>query len=404
MTRDTGLSRVVTVVVAVALLLTACTLETPPTTTSTIPATTSTSITAPGPTDHLEVWVDEARKAALGPFVNDFAEQAGVSVDLVVHPFDQIVEQVLAGERPDLFMGAHDRLAQLVAEGLITPVDIEIADLDPKSVNAVSTDGVLYGVPFGMEAVALYVNTEALGGDVEPDTFVSTKALCTTFGSCVGVPEGLYHNYGFLSASGGYVFGALPDGGWSPDDFGLARAVGGASALAGLVAEGLVTSGPYGDLVERFSRGEMPFLVTGPWQAQPLIDEEVGFTVHPLPTLDGNTLRPFIGVQAFFVSAAAPSALADSFVREVLDRPEVLAAMALVDNRVPALLSARSAIDPELAGFTPSVESGDLLPGVPEMVAVWDPLDAALDQIFAGLDPQAAITAAAAEISQSISP
>ena len=391
----------VTFVVA-GLLFAACTPETAPTTIQ--PATTSTSTTSttkPAPTDHLEIWVDDVRKAVLDPFVAEFADQAGVSVDVVAYPFDEIAAAVLAGNGPDIFLAAHDRLGSLLAAGAIAPVDLGTLDLDAKAVAAVSADGVTYGVPYGLESVALYVNVGALGGDVAPETFASLETVCAPFDGCVGVPEGLYHQYGFLSSSGGYVFGSLPGGAWSVDDIGLAGAVDGAKALANLAATGVVATGPYSDVVERFVSGETPFLITGPWQVRPFTDAGVDFAVHPLPTLDGRPLRPFVGVQAFFVSADAPPGLAESFVREVLARPEVLTAAAMADNRVPAVVSARSGIDPALFGFTASVEGGDLLPGIPEMVAVWNPLDAALDAIFAGMDPQVALADAEEQIRSS---
>ncbi|NIA26191.1 MAG: extracellular solute-binding protein [Gammaproteobacteria bacterium] len=350
--------------------------------------------------------MDDLRAAALAPFVADFAERAGVAVDVVTYPFDEIATAAATGHGPDVFVASHDRLEPLLARGAIVPIDLGIVgpDLDPVAVRSVTLGGETYAIPYGLESVALYVNTDAVGKGIIPDTFASLRSLCASFERCVGIPEGLYHQYGFLSSSGGYVFGPSPGGGWSVNDIGLSKGVEGARALGRLVADGTVFTGSYGEVVDRFVAGEAPFLITGPWQVRPFTDVGVDFAIQPLPTLDGTTLRPFIGVQAFFVSAAAPSDLAESFVREVLARPEVLTAVASVDNRVPAYLPARPGLEGYAAGFVASAGDGDLIPGVAEMAAVWNPLDAALDAIFSGLDPSGALTSAEEAVIRATAP
>ncbi|GBD84398.1 cyclodextrin-binding protein precursor [bacterium BMS3Abin02] len=391
----------------VGLLLAACTTEVAPSTTEgPRPTVTSPSVTTTVEPDRLEVWVDDLRAAVLAPFVADFAERAGVTVDVVSYPFDEIATSAATGDGPDIFVASHDRLASLLEQGAVVRVDLGVVgpDLDPVAVQAVTSGGETYAIPYGLEAVALYVNVDTVAGDVVPDTFASLRTLCASFETCVGIPEGLYHQYGFLSSSGGYVFRPSPGGGWSVNDVGLSKGVEGAKALGRLVADGTVFAGPYGDVVDGFVAGETPFLITGPWQVRPFGDAGVDFVVHPLPTLEGRSLRPFVGVQAFFVSAGAPPDLAESFVREVLARPEVLTAAALADDRVPAYLPARSKLDAHIAGFVESVDGGDLLPGVAEMVAVWDPLDAALDAIYSGLDPVGALTSAEEAVVRATAP
>jgi len=391
----------------VGLVLAACTGEAAPSTTEgPRPTVTSPLVTTTVESDRLEVWVDDLRAAVLAPFVADFAERAGMAVDVVSYPFDEIATAVAAGDRPDIFVAAHDRLPSLLAQGAVVPVDLGVVgpDLDPVAVRAVTSGGETYAIPYGLESVALYVSVDTVAGDVVPDTFASLRTLCASFERCVGIPEGLYHQYGFLSSSGGYVFRPSPGGGWSVNDVGLSKGAEGADALGRLVAEGTVFTGPYGEVVDGFAAGATPFLITGPWQIRPFDDAGVGFVVHSLPTLEGRSLRPFVGVQAFFVSADAPPDLAESFVREVLARPEVLTAAALADNRVPAYLPARSSLDAYVGGFVESVDGGDLLPGVVEMVAVWDPLDAALDSIFSGLDPAGALRSAEEAVVRATAP
>jgi arabinogalactan oligomer/maltooligosaccharide transport system substrate-binding protein len=363
------------------LTLAACipTEATSTTTVTTRPGTSTTSTTS-APSTTLDVWVDRPRYGLVSSAAAGFANAAGVEVDVTVASFEDILAAVAEGDAPDVFVASHEHLGDFLRDGSIQSVELGsvAADLDPVAVAAVTSDGAVYGVPYGMEAVALFVDTDVLGVDVP--TPVSFSQIGAS-GRNVGVPGDPYHGYGFLSASGARLFGP----GWSPDDVGLRAGAPGLQALERLVDGGTVVGGDFSDLANRFTAGTLPYLMTGPWEVAPLGDAGVGFTVASLPTVEGMRLRPFVGVQAFFVGAGANPGVAASFVREVLATPDVLAGATAGDDRVPAYLPARTGYP--YPAFVDSVDGGDILPSIPEMALVWDPLTSMFDDVYAGLAP-----------------
>lgn len=344
------------------------------------------------------VWVDDTRFLALEDPVAAYEDRTGVAVDLVSRPFEEVVAGVLAAERPDIFIASHDQIDALLDAEAIAPLDVDASAFDPQAIQAVSRSGIIYAVPYGLEAVALYVNEGVVPADADTESFASLEGSCDSFDGCVGAPDDAYHLYGFLGSSGGYVFARMPGGAWASDDVGLSDGVDGATSLVRLVADGVVAPGPYREVVGRFDAGEVPFLITGPWQLRAFADADVAFTVKPLPMVDGRGLRPFVGVQAFFVGADAPADVAAAFVREVLSVPEVSRTMALADDRVPAMISARTDLEPSVIAFIESVDSGDLLPDAGLMETAWDPLGDAFDAILTGVDPAMALSDAEAQI------
>ncbi len=74
------------------------------------------------------IWADETRAAVIEELGASFEEEYGV--DLVVQQmgFGDIRDQLRiagpAGEGPDIIIGAHDWLGELVTNGLLAPVDL----------------------------------------------------------------------------------------------------------------------------------------------------------------------------------------------------------------------------------------------------------------------------------------
>ena len=67
-----------------------------------------------------------------------------------------------AGEGPDIVIGAHDWLGELVANGVVEPLDLSgVADgFNPVAVEAFTYDGQTYGLPYAVENIALVRNTD----------------------------------------------------------------------------------------------------------------------------------------------------------------------------------------------------------------------------------------------------
>lgn len=417
-----------------ALFIAACGGGAEPTTTqATTTTTAATTTTAEAPTTtgeetttttaavradaDLVIWADDTRAPVITPFAEQYASENGITVAVQELAFGDIRDRLIvagpAGEGPDIIIGAHDWLGQLVAAGAVAPLDVTGVEdqFSEASLAAFNYGGQIYGLPYAVENIALVRNTDLVPD--APATFedVVEIGLQLTEDGTVDTPLALqengngdpFHNYPIVTALGGYVFGRNADGSYNPDDLGIdsegslaaARYFGELSEL-GVVNVDLT----YDIMIEKFSTGMAPFAITGPWALASF--EDVNYVVEPIPTIQGGTPQPFIGVQGFMVSAFAENPLfASTFVLDFMATEEAQLALFEAGGRPPAHMAAFdtvAAADPNIAGFGLAGQDGYPMPAIPEMGSVWQAWTDAYELIFTGGDPEEAFTNAAAQI------
>lgn len=378
---------------ALALVATACGGAAEETTTTQPPsATTVPPTTTPAPTITLVVWADEARAPVVQAIAPAFTEATGVEVTVEILEFGQIRDQVgvagPAGEGPDLFIGAHDWVGQLVVDGAIAPIDLgnKSGDFFDVAIDAFNYEGSLYAVPYATEAIAMYYNTDLV--PEAPATFEEIADICAGLSdieNCVGIPGGgdaadAYHNYPFVSALGGYIFAYDPATGFNPTDVGLDSdgAVAGIQFLADQIAAGVIGSVNYDGAKNLFLEGKEPFWITGPWEVGNLnAQNAVNWAVAKIPTIGGNAPAPFVGAQGFFLSNFSENTVvAQSFLLDFLATQDGMQALYEADPRNPAFKPVFEALgdNPVAETFALSAADGIPMPNIPQMSAVWAPL------------------------------
>lgn len=358
--------------------------------TTTTEAMAETTTTADeGPALELLVWADEKRSAAIEEIAPAFTAETGVEIKVELVDFGQIRDQVgvagPAGEGPDVFIGASDWVGELATNGVLEPIDAGAlsGDFTEASLNALTFDGTLYGVPYAVEAVALYYNTDL--APEAPATFDDLIAACDAdaVDACLGVPGAgdgpdAYHNYPFISATGGYIFGES-NGSYDPTDVGLDSdgALAGAEFLKEISDSGVLGATNYDEAKNLFLAGEQPFWITGPWELGGAAEWEVPWSVAKIPTINGGTPQPFIGVQAFFLSSFSENKLvAQSFLFDFIATQDGQTALFEADGRPPVhnAVIAEVADDVAISAFGASAADGVPIPNIPEMGSVWGAL------------------------------
>jgi arabinogalactan oligomer / maltooligosaccharide transport system substrate-binding protein len=355
----------------------------------------------------LVIWADETRVDALQPFVEQFGEDNGISVAMQELEFDEIRAQFStaapAGEGPDIIVGAHDWLGELVTNGLVAPVDLGNADEYAEvAIDAMTYEGQLYGVPYAIENIALVRNTDLV--PEAPATFEELEQIALELQESGEVELGLalqadpadpFHNYPLFTATGASVFGINDDGTYNPEELGLDTPEGLQSAenFGAWVESGLINpSVTYDVMVDTFARGEAAFAITGPWavaQTDPpgFRAQGVSYAVSPIPTVDGGTPAPFVGVQGLMISSFSEQGLlAQTFVNDFIGTEDVQLALFEAGGRPPALLAAfeQVAADPDVQGFGEAGQNGQPLPAIPEMGSVWTAWTDAYELIYDG--------------------
>lgn len=359
--------------------------------------------------DRLTVWTDEDRQATFEHLAAEHAAATGVEVAVEGLPHDELrqafLQAVTSGRAPDVLVGPHDWLGELVSQGAVTPVDLpDPHAFSPAAVQAVTYDGQVHGVPLSTENVAL-VRNDALT-TLEPVTFDDAveeglrlvaagradHPLLVQQSEAASDP---YHLYPLQTSFGAPVFRTDESGSYTPE-----LALGGdggrafAAYLGTLGERGVLDPALDADAArETFEAGRAPFVLTGPWNATAFAEAGLDVTVLPVPPAGPEPARPFVGVQAAFVSATTfRGAQATAFVQD-LAAAQAQTRIGQDTGRAPALLAAVEAFDedPVLQGFAAAGTEGVPMPAIPQMSAVWSFWGAVEHRLVAGTDDPGAV-------------
>jgi arabinogalactan oligomer/maltooligosaccharide transport system substrate-binding protein len=391
-------------------------------------AATTTTTTPVRANADLVIWTSANQAKVLLPFAQRFGKEYGITVAVTADAnlpgdFSTATE---AGKGPDIVVGAHDWIGDLVADGTLAPIampKMEQKLFDPVTIKAVTYNGEIYGVPYAIENLALFRHPSLT--PQAPTTFqqmISEGQALVTAGKakipfCTEVDSSgdPYNFEPFYTSAGGYLFGTLPNGNWNPSQVGV--------GLAGSIEFGKLlyqygqkgttpifsTSMGYTQATGGFIDGQCAFYLGGPWA----IGTGSGsippgtFALSAIPGFAGmGPARPFLGVQSFMVSSKAKNmALADQFVLDYVASPGVQTALFNVEPRPAALLSVQNkerATSTIAQGFFAAGKLGQPMPSIPAMDQVWGPMGVAEANIINGQDPATQIAEARAAILKAI--
>jgi len=334
--------------------------------------------------DALVVWADDTRAPVLEELAADFEAQFGVAVEVEELSFGDIRDQLKtagpAGEGPDIIIGAHDWLGELVVNGLLAPIELgDLAeDFFEPALQGFTYEGALYGVPYATENVAFVYNPELV--ETPPTTWEEVQAISqqliddgvSEFGYVIQDSDP-YHFFPIQTAFGGYVFG-LTDEGYNADDLGVDNegALAAAEWYESMVS--LMPSGVDYDIMHSlFEGGDATMIVTGPWALPRISDSGIPLEVTGLPAGPAGAAQPFLGVQGFMISAFSENQLlAEAFLLDFVVTSEAMQALFDADPRPAAYLPVREAIDDEvIQGFIDAGSEGLAMPAIPAMASVW---------------------------------
>ena len=109
-----------------------------------------------------------------------------------------------------------------------------------------------------------------------------------------------------------------------------------------------------------------------------------------------------MGVQAMYVASKGRfKSLAQEFATNYFIQPEVAISLYNADKRPPPLKAAFAEVskrDPDMARILAAGKDGDIMPAIPEMATVWDPLGKAQAATVGGAAPASTVGAAAKAI------
>lgn len=364
----------------------------------------------------LRIWADDTRSAILAPLAEAFLAEYNVAVIIeeVANIRDQFIIAAPAGEGPDITIIAHDQAGQLVASGLLAPIDLggKAGDFVPIAIDAFTFDDQLYGMPYATENLAFFYNTDLV--DAAPQTWDELFVKGTELQDAGEVDWGFvlsgttYDAFPLMTSQGAYIFGRDDAGNWLPDDIGIGGEgmIVAGELMADWIDVGFMSTNTDWDTAHAlFETGEVPWLMAGPWALDRIRAAGVPYAIADFPA-GPEEGAPFLGVQGFIVNALSENQLlAQAFLTEFVATPEVMFQLYEAGNRPPAYIPALDMVeDEDVAAFGSAGENAMPMPALAEMGSVWQAWGDAFSLIIQGeLTPTEALTNAQTQIENLIS-
>jgi maltose/maltodextrin transport system substrate-binding protein len=194
-----------------------------------------------------------------------------------------------------------------------------------------------------------------------------------------------FYSWGILASAGAYVFSKA---GTSYDlrNIGIAnpRAIAGLTEITALVKAGVLPkSVSYGVTEELMGQGKLAMTISGPWAWTNLAKSRIDFALAPIPGVNGNVGRPFVGVSVAYLNRSSPNQdLAEEFLENYfLTEQGLRAADHAKPIGIPALISLYETMAKDsalLRGLKAGVDQGEIMPNIPQMGRFFSALGTAL--------------------------
>jgi len=365
----------------------------------------------------LLIWMDNQRGRALGPIAQKFQSDLGlkVTIETPENITDTFPIAAQAGKGPDVVIWAHDKVGEWADGGLISQIDMPPKYVDkffPKAWEALMHAGENWGYPIALETVTLIYNKALLDGPpplelsqlaaVDQEVQKNHPGVATILWDL----NSAYYTWGVLASGGGFVFGKKGTD-YDLRNVGIATpgAIEALNQLVGLIQQGILPKVcAYSETEDLMGKGKLAMMISGPWAWSNLIQKGIDFGLSPVPGVNGQVGRPFVGVSVAYLNRSSPNQdLAREFIERYLLTDEGLIAMnSAKPVGVPALLSVYEKLsenDVHLRQLKTCVDYGEVMPNVPQMGQFFSALSAAL-QLAAGgrLSPIEALQQAEANI------
>lgn len=320
-----------------------------------------------------------------------------VNYQLAPGPFqEKLLITIPTGTGPDLFEWNHDWIGILAKADIIIPIDdLVTTELQEKYVDSAYKAGRYkgnqYTLPISAEAVAMAYNKVLMGTRPVPRTTDELVVIMKEFKEKglygMSLPMVPFTVSGFIHAFGGYL--------WD-DDLGLGvNSPETKEAMRWI----LKTFKPYmtkdaswDPQVVLFPERKAPLAINGPWMLGTWKAANIDFGLALMPKISeiGKEPMPYTGVKSIYMTKSCKNVeAAFAFMKWATTNRDRILKRATELGYIPVLKEVLELPevkdDPNINIFAQEVALGKPMASGPEMVAVWGPMQDALDAMWSGI-------------------
>jgi maltose-binding protein MalE len=367
---------------------------------------------------NITIWASPETENVLEAFQAEFSATFGVTATFESRFIDSELERhfLEADEGPDILVGAHDWVGNLVANDAVEPINLTDTcrrefDGVEWALDALSCEGLTYALPSSLDTMALLRNLDL--APEAPRTFEELLA----FGDAlvaehraeqplaiqVGRGGDPFQIWPLIASAGGWLFRRDANGLWNTRDIGIdsPESIVALEKIRELGARGVLRTETTSDIaVQAFARGETPFLFAMSEAVTRAREAGVNIEVTQIPGFaDGGPAVPFVAVYGFFVGRRGRNkVIAADLAHDYLSRQDVVEYFGHSGYVVPREDSGD--VDPNIAVFHRLCREGDLMPSFPQMRGVWGALGAAEVALIEGGETNSIAHSLATQISE----
>ena len=347
----------------------------------------------------LTVWEDESNIDMLETLADEFVASYKRDYPLAPNIKIKFVEQseksaieklstvASTGNGPDILAITHDTISSSVKSGLIDEAyySYELKErMSDGALNAVTINNKIYGYPITAESMTLMYNKSMLSSS-DVKSFSSLKASGKTIGLDMQV-DGAYYTFGFNNDS--VLFGA--DGKEKGNvKLDTDKAVSNWTSFINNYTDAVVSMTPETS-ISLLSSGTIAGVISSPFLYNDVIDAlgESNVGLATLPTIDGETLRPFSGYKAYVVNRycenpALAHALANFLTSDDAQTWRLSQKSYLpVAKEYTADMNEFLRNDTNLQVFKTSLDNSITMPNIEQMANFWKPMNNAVNALW----------------------
>ncbi|GAK05839.1 LOW QUALITY PROTEIN: maltose/maltodextrin ABC transporter, substrate binding periplasmic protein MalE [Geomicrobium sp. JCM 19037] len=387
------------------------------------PDNTESEGAEPDKPDQLHMWIhdNDEQANAIEDMASQYTEATGIEVQLTRMNYDDQAENIAldgpAGTGPDIYFKPHDYTGELAVQSLAEPLDLDEEQLErftPESLQAMTYEGELYGLPFVSETAALLYNVELV--EEAPETIEDLLLIAEELTDAGNDEYGFltvpiyYYSHSFITGYGGYIFGEN-ESGYDVGDVGLANdgAIEGAKRFQSLFEDGLIPSSINPEIQDGlFAEGKIGVSHTVLGISTLMVKPLVRRTCAQLRFLfkNGEPASSLVGFKSWLLSPYSEHQYWAQDLMLHLTSDEQNMSYYMATGEMPAvstLLEAPEIADDELmSGFAEQIVNGEPMPNVPEIDPVFGAMGDAMLFLADGEDADEIMTEAVEQIQQDI--
>lgn len=303
-------------------------------------------------------------------------------------PFDDLKPrfqgQVGETREPDILYMMNDWIGELVEQSLLRPLSIDLSSVAPQAVSSMRYQKQIYGAPFVFQTLALIYNRQQI--PVPPRSFAEFGAIAQKTPKnhypLIYDQRNFYYHAPWFHACGGQVFNSA--GRFALQAEPLYRSLAWARSLQ---SQGWVPpQASYSAMLNLFSSGQTPFMITGPWALSLIDNQGIDYAVAPLPrNACEHEPQAFIGVKGFGLNRLSPHpAAAEEVMAYFVSHAIQEQALKEMDSLPVDRKLLESALPEHKQVFYQQLKHGIPMPNHPLMREVWQEMNWLLNQVFDG--------------------